>query len=402
MQFSTTALGTSNPIDLCDGRPLFPSLGQVQRFRRRETTSVGTSSFSIGRYRFVFTAFYGYFFGFCGPSVAGYLEVEGTLNPANERLSLTFSNDELAAGLLAGATVTVGFSGAVRGRKIVAFKKRVKTIFGRTRYRWRFRWETFFKEFGSSTDIELVEILFTIIEFIIGRQARNAEKKGSPNDPPEVRRRKRREVGESRTADFPSASITTVALDLTAYAENPFSEVKSPKATVTPRFRVDLDLIPLVLNGVVPGLGSVVVGLAGIGLGVSVGPSFGFEVPVEFTLHTIQLTDGPNIAVYSLSNRTGSDPFTNIPRTGGTFVSNPTGVGLTIRHNPTFDILFGVFYSVTCFKWFSKSARREFGVLGLMGITVDAGTFSNTYSNAAGSSTLAAAPEIIFEEPALA
>src|SRR5579871_4580205 len=113
-------IGTSNPLNLCEGLPLLPSLGALRAgitgASRSETLfDIGFTALWV---RIKASAYYSWGFGLCGPSI-GFLSPNVDVlreNVGNRgRLTLTFNEGlEMQAGLFVGASVGFGLTLSVQ------------------------------------------------------------------------------------------------------------------------------------------------------------------------------------------------------------------------------------------------------------------------------------------------
>ena len=167
----TIPIGTSDPLDLCYGLPLFPLLGTTRAgvsASSRSYTLLDISA-TILATRIKVSAYASYGFGVCGPAI-GFLSEDVEVYRANSsgtgQLTLTFNEGLLMeAGAFVGASVGAGLSLALQVYMPQPWWKV-----------WTFAWRDAFKvDLGFSMDI--LQLLVELIQYLLSRSSKSLFKK---------------------------------------------------------------------------------------------------------------------------------------------------------------------------------------------------------------------------------
>ncbi len=363
VDINRTELATSDPLDLCKGFALFPSIGAV-RAGISSGSHGGTilhKSAHILVLRGNFSFAYEVLLGVCGPSYAVKFDLEGS--GEGKQIDMKVSNDAMWAGFFVGFTIQFPMSAAVQYWKP-----------GHWYSPWKGHWHDI-GSFSINPRIDLLGVILFAIIKILGPDSALAQ---INNFLPGL-------IGSWGFTGYNSTNF--VAGDGTMTAE--------------PVMNIPINIIPLI-----PAIGEVDDSLNAIGLKIASGPNLGIGIPVHTSLTKVDL-DGHAYEGLSWNSSgftaSGDD---DVP-------ANPSTMSVRVTHNPDLTFLLGWFASASLFKLFRISATFNIDVLGILGITISLGTYNNTLSNTVGSLAVdscntcgaqqAASPvRVIFEEPALA
>ncbi|MEP6539386.1 MAG: hypothetical protein ABJF23_28875 [Bryobacteraceae bacterium] len=263
-------IGTSDPLDLSAGLPLFPEFGTA-----RAGISASSRSYKLFEIpllviclRLKISVYAGYGFGIVGPAVA-FLAKGVTVARANNgttegQLTLTFNNGlSLQAGAFVGAYVSAGVT--ARGQLYLP-KPWYKV--------WAWSWQTVFT-IEKDFKIDLLDLMFKLIQYLL-------KKKANPASFAEDKQNKLKET-ELGVKSFGMAGTTnTVRANLTA----------TPEVTA-----------PLNLANYVPKLREINLALAKIDGHISFGPTAHLQYPVTFNLTGFTVEGSVQGASSALYNR---------------------------------------------------------------------------------------------------
>lgn len=254
----TIPIGTSDPLDLTQGLPLFPGLGTA-----RAGLAASSRSYKLFEVpilivctRLKIAAYAGYAFGVVGPAIAFLSRRVSVVRdniPGGGQLTLTFEDGlRMDAGAFVGAYVTGGVSGALQ---VYLPKPWYKF--------WAFTWVTAFN-FEKDFRIDLLDLMFTLINYLLRQR---------PN-------------GTSFTKDTQNR-LRETKLDLQGFGMAGSSTGVTPNLTATPG-------VTAVLNfaNYVPKLREINLALAKIGGEISFGPTSHFQYPVTFNFTGFTVTGG--------------------------------------------------------------------------------------------------------------
>jgi len=244
-------IGTSDPINLCEGLPLIPRLGTA----RAGATGAARSEklFDIG-ITILFTrinasSYYSWGFGVCGPAI-GFLSPNVDVlrdNVGNRgRMTLTFNEGlEMQAGLFVGAFAGIGLT------------LHVQLYLPRPWWRvWSFAWQDAFA-INVGYTIDLLSLLVQLIQHMLSRNSKASFAVDNAN----------------RLRDALPDLRQTFAMVDSAGSRNTVDEV----LTATPQLTLPFNLV-----NYFPPLKALNDGLAKIAGEISVGPSLLIQFPVDF------------------------------------------------------------------------------------------------------------------------
>ncbi len=332
-------IGTSDPINLCQGFALFPDTDvRTGIAQNDQTTTVLNTDPTILLWKFSAKAGYTLFMGVCGPAYALLFSVpklQWADADGRQQVQMQVSDDDLQAGFFVGFTIDLNLNFSIKESVAVHWYTP-----------WKRKWE---KKFSFNFDLkfDLINLILTVILKIL------------------------EEDGKTDTFLQKVNNITPNLLGTWGMFDEKKNQFAGNAGTleVDPAFTVPINLVPYI-----PGLSEIDKGLQAILGYLRAGPSVGISIPTTVTLDKINI-DGN---AYPISNVGSSG---NVTAEGSDEIAaTPETVGVELEHKPGFDIDFGVFAAVGVLKLFNLSASYSFPVLGLLGITVSAGPFSNMLS----------------------
>lgn len=323
----TIPIGTSDPLDLCEGLPLFPVLGapRVGASASSRTYHLFDIAILIAITRLKVSAYAGYGFGICGPSIA-FLSQNVNVNRANPdnstqgQLTLTFNNGlNMQAGAFVGAYVAGGLTLTLQ---IITFQPWYKF--------WAVTWRNVFTV-NKDFKIDLLKLMFTLIQFLLSRSSKTSSFKQDIQN----RLRDAQPFVQTYSLDDMAGSSSTVTRSLTA----------TPEVTA-----------PLNLANYDPVLKAINTGLAKIDGEISVGPTVHLQYPVTLTLNQFTIVGGiqggaPS-ADYPIANVSGNQ----VSAVGTRFniLENPSRVTTHVNYQTTlFKIAISIHFKVKVAKFFN-------------------------------------------------
>jgi hypothetical protein len=335
-KIAPTRIGTSYPIDICDGVALFPKLGALQV---GESFSHGNEKDILKKnrkrillWRFNYHVQYVFITGICGPSYAATLVLDGDIN--DTAVSLNVSEDEAAAGVFMGMSVQFPITfGVESGSPRWSLKKG-----------WSVKWKKSFTV-NKRPEIDILDLLVKLIRKIMEERRKSNEIKkgkeleGEPkeNEKEKDEKKKKPKVSVSSWAIFDSIKGQ--------YGAKEAGEM-APEPTLT----ITVNIVPMFAE-----LEAVDKTLKALWGGLSLGPKFHFIVPVHIRMKRIVI-DGSEVAGLSFQGRTvtGALPAPN---------DDPKDLHVELDHQTGLTFGTSFFLSVSVCKCFSFNP--ETGMLRL-------------------------------------
>ncbi|MBV8809682.1 MAG: hypothetical protein JO033_13500 [Acidobacteriaceae bacterium] len=263
----TLPIGTSDPVNVCYGLPLFPTgaarAGAYGSFRSFKLLDVSATIFVT---RLKVGAYAEYAFGVCGPSVAFLfknIQAETKNENSKGQLSLTFNGQELEAGGFVGASVGAGIN--------LAFQIYSSSTWYKP---WQLSWNDAFTT-SLNFSIDFFGLLVELIKYLLGRNSKNTFEKAN---------------GDMLDGVLPKIK-TYIFLDSTSN-----SGVRR-ELSAAPEL-----VLPINLANLIPPLRALNTSFSKIGGEISVGPSFHIGLPVTLGLDSFTVQgglEGQNSATYS-------------------------------------------------------------------------------------------------------
>jgi hypothetical protein len=319
-------IGTSDPVNLCQGLPLFPLLGTARAGASATERSYRLLDVSatvlITRLKVSCYASAG--FGVCGPAIAFLsrnVSVDRTNSDNENKLTLTFNEGLLMeAGAFMGAYVGGGLTLTLQ----VYLPKPWYKV-------WSFGWTDAFAVDLNYT-VDLLEILVLLIRYLMSQ---DHSKSIFEQDP------------QNRLEKTLATRVKTYSLVDTAGSSNSVQ----PDLTATPAYTIPFNLI-----NAIPKLKAVNAGLAKVGGEISAGPSLHIQFPVTFNFDKFTVVgglNGPSSADY------GNVEYLNdnqVSATGGTKFDTdktPSRVTTHVTYETSFKVALSFHFAVTVAKLFS-------------------------------------------------
>lgn len=327
----TTRLGTSDPVDLCDGLSLFPptvpsALGITYNgtFFSKKVKALGTE----------FKAEAGYFLnaGACGPSWATVMTVDGIYGssdqPFQDELNFIITNEETQAGFVMGFDVGL------------TFELKVKL--------WSDE-----HEFNISPTFDLIEIALYLLQQALG---------------PEHFLTKLGNV-------LPSVEGSWGAYDSGGrFTQNNGVVSASPVFTIPINLwslLVDVDDSTAVFDGTLVVANKI---LGKTKSSIIVGPAIGLGITTTITMQSILINEQPfSITEWEADTNT-------VIATGGAFNLDAQTMTFNFQQVPSFDLTLGFTFQLSLAQVINLGETFTFSLLQDLGITIDLGTFQQSIS----------------------
>lgn len=377
-----TTLGTSDPIDICQGFALFkggtPREARALQLGFHTSRTLLKTNPQVLAWRFNVDAGYTLFAGVCGPAYALRFDVEG--ETTGDKIALKVTNDETAAGFMFGVTAELFLNFSIDNLMIRFIADG-----------WNSR---FAEEWGNllttrvSVSLDLVEVLRDFLLKLFGSSnQKNTKLEKSSEKLPE-------KVASYGMYDYQKGSFATNA----------------GAFQVNPSFSIPINLVPLT-KAFPPPLNALYLadqGLQKFWGGLELGPRFTVSIPVTVKLTAITVMD----AIYrDLTFDNGT-----LTGSGGREIASPRAMAASLSEQPGFDIQLEFYINVSVCKLFSLDASVPIvNITSLLGIKIEPGPFSHVVSSdvgggprsathatrAAHDELAATAPiEVILEDPA--
>ena len=324
----TIPIGTSDPIDLSSGLPLFPGLGTARAgtFAAARSYKLFDIPILIFCMRLKVSAYAGYGFGAVGPAVA-FLSKEVTVarnNNANGdegQLTLTFNDGlQMQAGAFVGAYVSVGVAAALEVYLPEPWWKV-----------WAWTWRTLFTISADFT-IDLLALMSDLISYLLSRK---------PN-----------------AASFTKARnniLTETNLGVGCFIMEGSNSGVTPNLTATPEVTA-----PLNLANYVPKLREINLALKKVDGGVSFGPTPHLQFPVTFNFNGFTVTGGvqgaPSADYGNVQYRNGNQ-VTARGNTPFDTLENPSRFTTHVRYQTSVKLAISIHAEVKVAKFFSLAVN---------------------------------------------
>jgi hypothetical protein len=366
-----TTIGTSQPIDICHGFALFP-FGTV-RAGITEGSQAATwlnVQPQILAWRLGVSAGWSLLAGMCGPAYAILFDAEG--HTEGQTVQLAITNDEVQAGFAFGFT----FGGQAA---LTLQQDRPHWIWDGWHSHFADDWQTVLN-FQPRFSFDLINLLLTVILQLL------------------------KEQGKADTLLQQVNRFTPSLIGTWGLFDAKRSQFASNNGTwsVNPTFQLPINLVPLMIALPPPGDALALVDKAlqpFLGY-LRAGPTLGVSVPVTIRMTHISVDD----QTYGDLHASGG----TVTGTGGAASATAQKVGVTLDHQPGFNLSAGFFFALGVLKLFSFSVSSStLELSSVLGIKIEFGTYTNSLASpvgghpepvhAHGSVAEAAQLEIIFE-----
>jgi hypothetical protein len=317
-------IGTSNPVDLSAGLPLFPGLGTARAGIAASARSYKLFDIPILIVctRLKISAYAGYGFGMVGPAVA-FLSKSVSVarqdiqNGDAGQVTLTFSDGpEMQAGAFVGAYVAGGVTAALQ---IYLPRPWWKV--------WAFTWQNVFT-FNKDFQIDLLALMSKLIQYLLSKKPNAGTFKEDTKD-------KLKETNLEVKGFILEGSSSGVRRDLRA----------TPEMTA-----------PLNLANYVPKLREVNLALAKIDGEISFGPTAHLQFPVTFNFDGFTVVGGirgASQADYWENVQYRNNQVTATGKTPFNLRENPTRFTTHVRYQTAVRVAISIHAKVKVAKFFS-------------------------------------------------
>lgn len=314
----TLPIGTSDPLTVCDGLPLFPNgaarAGIYGSFRSFQLLDVSGTIFVA---RLKVSAYARYAFGVCGPAVAFlFKNVQAETGNQNDEGKLTLSfqdGQQLEAGGFIGASVGAGINLAFQIYRPTSWYKP-----------WQFSWQNAFA-ISLDVSIDFLGLFVALIKYLLSRNSRNTFKEADESVLP----------GIQSYAFLDFIANSGVQRELSAAPELIF---------------------PINIANLVPGLKALNASFSKIGGEISVGPSLHIGLPVTLALDSFIVQgglQGENSATYGKLVYQDND---KVVATGNVLFDEsvtPTKMTTAVHYETGFALGLSFHFRVTVAKMFN-------------------------------------------------
>lgn len=355
-EIAKTDIGTTRPVQLCDGKPMIPSMGKVSAGLDGQKTMF-KSNWTLLGFQFILDFNFKYFFGLCGPAWGACMYVEG--NTSGKNVSLAVSGDEVGAGVINGTMIGLGFAGSIKYYSC-----------------WVSKWHWWGPEFAcgwnTSNDVNVNIPLDPIKLAIKGYELITGKK------PP---------VQESSE---PLPITSNAFSNVQAHGVNDFKSGKFAEnggmLKANPHFAIPINIWNIAVNmdeSAAAFSGSAVAlneAMKAMSIKLEFGPSFGLAFPVTVQMSEIYL-NGVKYDNLSFSNGIISGTTTGTPP------SSITDINVKVSQTTGLDFYFGIFGTISWKEVIKIGGEIGFNMLKTMfGINPETGPFSYDFPNTTGAS----------------
>jgi hypothetical protein len=314
----TIPIGTSDPVSICKGLPLF-SFGTARAgvsATSRSYKLIDTSA-TILVTRLKVSSYASFYYGICGPAVA-FLSRNVDVLRANSsgkgRLTLTFNEGlVMEAGMFAGCAAGAGLNLALEVYNPDPWYKP-----------WSVGWRDAFRA-DVKAEVDILELLY----YLIARSSKGSFARDSQN----------------RLKNLGPAS-TFLLVD---------SEGSS--STVQPNLRAAPEIIlPINLANYFPPLAAINVALSKIGGGLCVGPALNLQFPVTFNFDHFTVVGGLEGDAKTADYENVKYHGNQVSATGDTSFNTgvkPSRVTTHVSYYTSFTLIISFHFSVTLAKFFN-------------------------------------------------
>jgi len=330
-------IGTSNPINLCQGLPLLPTgAARAGIAQGGHTKSLFTKGLKILFWKFNATAGYDIFIGMCGPSTAFLVDSDLSF-PQPGQFQVKVHEDQMEGGFI------VGFNfGAYLDITTETFH--VKHWYSPWKGKWKKSWSGSLK-----FTFDLINLIVFLIEKVLDGEegAKSFLEKLNAVD-----------------SGFNSALTSTWGM----FDERTDQLISQQgKLTAKPSFTLPINIVPLTAE--IPGLDVFYAfdeTLQAVGGWFSLGPTLSLEIPVTLNFDSFKVDSSQGSAEYTIQQY---DSQTNEVISTGAVVDSPNLVGANVSYDAGFTIGAGAFISLGAFKVFSVNLNSpSIDLLKLFGV----------------------------------
>ncbi len=350
-----TWIGTSDPLNICDGLalfPPFPDIGAGVHFTQ-DTHALIDKSVQILAFRGQATIDWGVFFGLCGPGIAISMHTEGDIIPKQKELALFIKNDDTMGGYSFGTNASVGFSLMAK-----IYKLHWKG--------WHLKgsWDAVLNA-NLALSFDFLKVAFDIIAAALGIETLIQQVE-------------------------PVKSTLKSSLSMLGETEDAFA-VNEGVITVHPKFMVPFNLWTIVValaaagevTGVLTAPSTVILAFDKLMnvtcSSIGCGPTLGVEVPVRVQIDKVKIddTEFKRTHVDKLGTWHGYTESDDIP-------TDPKKMTVTLAHTAGFDFRMGVYAEVQILELFHAGVTIDTAIMALLGIQPQTGEFKQDLTSDIG------------------
>jgi hypothetical protein len=355
IKIKKTWVGTTDPISICAGLPLFPPFPDIGAgiHYTQDDHALIDKSVQILSFRGQASVSWGVFFGLCGPGYATSMHAEGDIIPKQKELALFIKNDDTIGGYAFGTNVSVGFALVAK-----LYKLHWKG--------WHLKgsWDAVLNA-NLAASFDFLKVAFDVIAAALGLET--LIQKVEPVKP-----------------------ALTSSLAMLGETEDAFA-VTDGVITVHPKFLVPMNLWAIIvglaalgeLTGVLTAPSTVILAFDKLMnvtcSSIGCGPTIGMEVPVRVQIDKVKIDD-------TEFERTHIDKFGTWH--GATdsdeFPADPKKMTVTLAHTAGFDFRVGLYAEVQILELFHAGAKIDTAILALLGIQPQTGEFKHDVTSDVG------------------
>ena len=356
-QFDRTQVGTTDPLDICNGVAIFPSLGSFDAGINASSRSkdLVKKNTQILLYKFDIYFFYDLEIGLCGPAWATNMYVEGTADA--DHLQMTITDDDTAAGFFLGMLITLGLQ--------VTITELVTHV---TAHHWHPKvyqtWDTDLR-INLTVKFDPIALLYTLITQSMNGGVSSA---GS-------------------VSGLTSVSMYKQVSDNFSTGNVPFS--------FEPLLNFPINILPYV-----PAAGDILDACSDIGASLKSGPQISFGIPISMSIDKVMVE---NYQYDQLTFENGE-----VTSTSASEQDSDGKVSLEFKWTPSIDFRVGWFISFSLWSLFNVGANYTVSIIELLGIDTGSGPYSHALGTTVGETLNTAANEsdrptrlarVIFHDP---
>jgi hypothetical protein len=279
------------------------------------------------------------------------MNVEGSTS--GQKVNLTVSDDELAAGLVLGASVALNFDVSTQYYSCWVSK-----------WNWwgpsiSCGWKTGL-DVSPSLSLDLLKLAYEALKLALGKESAL-----KPANKPEEKE------------SVVSSPISVQSYGVSDFQSGTFAD-ENGALKASPVFSVPINLWSVICNSN-PGAKAFNETLKAARISIGFGPSFGLTFPVRVNMHEIYL-DNVKYGSLTVSGSTVTGTTTETPPSGAS-VGN---INVKFSESPGIDFYIGVFASISAFEVFSLAYETGWGLLELIGVKPALGPYYFDMASTAG------------------
>ena len=327
---------TDPNLSLCKGQPIIKPLGDVDVGINVHSSPLPPAIYKFSGITLTAKIEANVFFGVCGPSWATTMHMIGETQNSNQEFVFSIEDDEMSAGLIAGAALGLTFELRCEYSYLdpscffCSKKARVGGAF--------------------KAGIDLIQFYATAIKFILNDGELPKSKESVPHGGGNV--------------DVPFGSYGMLDTVSRSYMDNHgFMLVK-------PYYSFEVNAIKL-LTEMIPALLGIYKALDNIHIELESGPFVGLAIPVRLEIEKIIMGE----AVYqNVTYDAGSQKMKSV-LADNTKTPDKQSLSVVFKESPSADIVFGLFFELSFFSLWHIEAKLSLYLLALLGVDFKIGTY---------------------------